>query len=73
MITTEPRIDIQPIGTSRIATTDLENLKFGRVFTDHIFTMDFVDGAWQRPVIRAYEDVAMSPATLVLHLSLIHI
>lgn len=67
MITTEPRIDIQPIGSSRIATTDLENLKFGRVFTDHIFTMDFVDGAWQRPVIRAYEDVAMSPATLVLH------
>ena len=67
MITTEPRIDIQRIGTSRLAETDMEHLKFGRVFTDHMFVMDYVDGAWKQPVIRAYKDEELSPATLVLH------
>lgn len=67
MITTEPRIDIQRIPRSRLQETDLQHLKFGRVFTDHMFVMDHVDGAWQRPVIRPFGDEEFSPASLVLH------
>jgi branched-chain amino acid aminotransferase len=67
MITTEPKIDIRPIERSRLPETDLANLKFGRVFTDHMFVMDHVDGAWQRPQIVPFGDQEMSPASLVLH------
>jgi branched-chain amino acid aminotransferase len=67
MISTEPKIDIRPIERSRLPETDLANLKFGRVFTDHMFVMDHVDEAWQRPQIIPFGDQEMSPATLVLH------
>lgn len=67
MISAAPSIDIKTIERSRLPETDLEHLKFGRVFTDHMFIMDFVDGAWQRPQIVPYGDQEMSPATLVIH------
>lgn len=67
MIRTAPRIHVNPVEHSRLAGTDLEHLKFGRVFTDHMFVMDFEDGAWQDPRIVPYGDMEMSPATLVFH------
>lgn len=67
MIGTMPRIDIKRVSGSRLADTDLEQLKFGRVFTDHMFVMDHSDGAWQQPRIMPYADLELSPATLVLH------
>lgn len=60
-------MDINRIQQSRLPRTDLQNLKFGRVFTDHMFMMDHVDGAWQRPSILPFGDMELSPATLVLH------
>ncbi|MEZ4806509.1 MAG: branched-chain amino acid aminotransferase [Flavobacteriales bacterium] len=44
-------------------------MKFGRVFSDHMFVMDFKDGQWQSPRIGAFADMRMSPAALVLHYS----
>lgn len=67
MISTAPEIDINKVEKSRLAETDLDNLKFGRVFTDHMFVMDYADGAWVRPQIVPYADLELSPATLVLH------
>lgn len=67
MITTEPKIAVHPIEHSRLPQTDLANLKFGRVFTDHMFVMDYQNGAWERPRIVPFGDVELSPATLVLH------
>ncbi len=60
-------MDITRVEQSRLPQTDLKNLTFGRVFTDHMFVMDYVDGAWQRPQIMPYGDLELSPATLVLH------
>ncbi len=67
MIGTASEMDIQRVKQSRLRDTDLEHLKFGRVFTDHMLVMDYADGAWQRPSIVPYADLQMSPATLVLH------
>ena len=67
MIGTMPPIAVQRVDKSRLKETDLEHLKFGRVFTDHMFMMDYVDGAWQQPRIMPYADLELSPATLVLH------
>lgn len=67
MITTGQKIDIQRTAASRLQDTDLENIKFGRVFSDHMFAMDFEEGAWRRPRIVPFADLRMSPAAAVLH------
>ena len=69
MITTGQKIAIQRTDRSRLASTDLQDIKFGRVFSDHMFVMDYVDGAWKEPVIMPFADLQMSPAALVLHYS----
>lgn len=67
MITTGQKIAIQRTERSRLPEIDLENVKFGRVFSDHMFVMDYRDGQWQQPMIVPYAHMEMSPAALVLH------
>ena len=69
MISTGQKIATQLIDRSRLVDTDLENIKFGRVFSDHMFVMDFLDGEWKEPVIKPFADMRISPAALVLHYS----
>ncbi len=45
-------------------------LVFGRVFTDHMFTMQYETGkGWFNPQIRPFENFSLSPACSVLHYS----
>lgn len=67
MITTGQKIAIRPTDRSRLQETDLEHVKFGRVFSDHMFVMDHVDGAWTEPRIVPFANLSMSPAAAVLH------
>lgn len=69
MITTGQKIATQRTEHSRLPETDLDNIKFGRVFSDHMFVMDYADGAWKAPTIMPFGDLRMSPAALVLHYS----
>lgn len=69
MISTLEKIAVQRTTLSRLATTDLENVKFGRTFSDHMFQMEYEGGAWRKPVIMPFGALSMSPATLVLHYS----
>ena len=59
--------DINPTGTSRLTEVDFDNLTFGKVFSDHMFVMDFVDGAWQRGEIGPFGPMTFSPAMMSLH------
>ncbi|MBL7951504.1 MAG: branched-chain amino acid aminotransferase [Flavobacteriales bacterium] len=69
MITTGQKIATQRTQRSRLPETDLDNVKFGRVFSDHMFVMDYQGGSWNAPSIVPFRDLEMSPATLVLHYS----
>lgn len=69
MITTGQKIAIQRTPKSRLPETDLDNVKFGRVFSDHMVVMDFDEGTWKAPVIVPFGDLELSPAALVLHYS----
>jgi len=53
--------------TSKIKEVDFENLSFGSVFTDHMLVCDYINGAWQKPVIKPYEPFVMDPAAKVFH------
>ena len=69
MITTGQKIAIHRTERSRLPGTDLAHVKFGRVFSDHMFVMEFQDGRWQDARITPFADLVMSPAALVLHYS----
>lgn len=69
MITTGQKIATQRVERSRLQDTDLDNVKFGRVFSDHMVVMDFEGGAWKPPTIVPFADLELSPAALVLHYS----
>ncbi|MCX7797925.1 MAG: branched-chain amino acid aminotransferase [Melioribacter sp.] len=46
-----------------------ENIVFGKIFTDHIFEMEYEaskDG-WQKPTIKKFENLSISPAAMVFH------
>jgi len=46
-----------------------EELPFGKYYTDHIFEMDYYasTGGWQKPTIKKFENLQLSPAAMVLH------
>jgi len=42
-------------------------LGFGKVFTDHMFLMEYEDGAWKNPRIEPYHQLRLDPAAMGLH------
>ena len=45
-----------------------ENLGFGKIFTDHVFEMDFnQDKGWHNPTIKKFENISLHPGTMFLH------
>lgn len=60
-------IKITKAGQSRLADTDVKDLQFGKVFTDHMFVADFEDGEWKNFEILPYGPIPMSPAISALH------
>ena len=50
------------------ARPDDSSLAFGKVFTDHMFLMDYEEGrGWHDPRVVPYGSLTMDPATSVLH------
>ena len=52
---------------SRLKDTDFNNLKFGEVFTDHMFVCDYEDGNWIDPRIVPYKKIEIEPSANVFH------
>ena len=47
---------------------DETKLGFGKIFTDHMFLMDYYEGeGWKDPRVVPFADFSMSPAATVLH------
>jgi len=46
-----------------------DNLVFGRLFSTHIFEMDYDEqkGGWHNPTIKKFTNVGLSPAAMVFH------
>jgi branched-chain amino acid aminotransferase len=52
---------------SRIKDVDFFNLGFGKVITDHIFVVDYINGIWINPKIEPFGPFTVSPTTLAFH------
>ncbi len=47
---------------------DETKLGFGKIFTDHMFIMDYTEGkGWHDPRIEPYHNLSLSPASMVFH------
>ena len=45
-----------------------DDLGFGKIFTNHIFMMDYNEGkGWHNPIIKPLEDLPIHPATMFIH------
>ncbi len=60
-------IRIKKTNQSRLPHVDLSNIPFGRVFTDHMFIMDFDGEAWRNARIEPVDKLRIHPANLTLH------
>ena len=60
-------IKIQAIKTSKISTVDFNNLPFGKVFSDHVFQCEYIDGNWQNATIKPNEPILLNPTAKIFH------
>lgn len=60
-------IKITKVARTRLTDIDFSKLPFGKVFSDHMFLCDYVDGEWKNARIEPYGPILMSPAISALH------
>lgn len=60
-------IEIIRAPKSRLAGVELDQVPFGKHFTDHMLEADYVNGAWTNVRIRPYEPLQLAPSNAALH------
>jgi branched-chain amino acid aminotransferase len=60
-------ITMHKVEQSKLKDINLENLPFGRYFTDHMLEADYENGEWKNIEIKPYQPLLLSPATAALH------
>jgi branched-chain amino acid aminotransferase len=60
-------IRTQRTTASRLEHLDPEHIEFGKIFSDHMFVVDYHNGEWQEPQLLPYGDMTVSPANSALH------
>lgn len=67
MISENSTIEIEKVKESRLSNVDLENPGFGRIFSDHMFEMEYRDGRWNTPRIKPFGTIEVTPALNIFH------
>ncbi|CAI8401860.1 MAG: Branched-chain-amino-acid aminotransferase 2 [Flavobacteriales bacterium] len=52
---------------TKINDVNFNSIKFGEIFTDHMFECNFSNGSWEDPIIRPYSSLVLDPSTHVFH------
>ena len=60
-------INIQRAETSKLNSLSLENLPFGKYYTDHMLEADYEDGEWKNVEIKPYQPLLLEPSTAAIH------
>jgi len=60
-------ISIRKAERSKLQDLDLNNLPFGRYFSDHMFEADYENGEWKNIEIKPYQPLLLSPSLAALH------
>lgn len=65
--TREYPIKIEQTQQSRIKEVDFTKIPFGKVFSDHMFYADYVEGKWTNATIKPYGNISFAPSISGLH------
>ncbi len=60
-------IATQKVADSRVNQLDPNDIKFGKIYSDHMLVADYANGQWNKAEILPYDNLSLSPATTVLH------
>lgn len=63
----KPSIKITLTNQTKIGSLDFNNIPFGKVFSDHMFVMDYLDGQWTNMEIRPLAPIPTHPGNLAWH------
>lgn len=67
MNTANLELKITKTQTSKYQDLPMEQIVFGKNFTDHMLICDYENGAWKTPEIVPYGNIEISPALAALH------
>lgn len=60
-------ITIRKAETSKLNDLNLENLPFGKYFSDHMLEADYENGEWKNVEIKPYQPLLLNPSLSALH------
>ena len=60
-------INITKVVRSKLKDINLENIPFGKYFTDHMLEVDYEDGEWKNPEIKPYQPLLLDPSLAAIH------
>lgn len=60
-------ISITKAERSKVQDINLENIPFGKYFTDHMLEADFENGEWTNVEIKPYQPLLLEPSLAALH------
>ncbi|HOV45346.1 MAG TPA: branched-chain amino acid aminotransferase [Ferruginibacter sp.] len=60
-------IKITKAQNSKLKDINLENIAFGKYFTDHMLEADYEDGEWKNVEIKPYQPLMLEPSISALH------
>src|SRR5215218_9047571 len=60
-------ITINKVDQSKLHGFSLENLPFGKYFSDHMLEADYENGEWKNIEIKPYQPLLLSPSLAALH------
>jgi branched-chain amino acid aminotransferase len=61
------KFPVTPVVQSRLSEVNFDDLGFGSIFSDHMFSMEYADGAWRNPQIQPYQALTLEPGVAMLH------
>jgi len=60
-------IPVTKVERSKLNDIPLENIPFGKYFTDHMLEADYENGEWKNVEIKPYQPMLLDPSTAALH------
>ena len=60
-------INITKVETSKLNDLSLENIPFGRYFSDHMLEADYENGEWKNVEIKPYQPLLFDPSLAAFH------
>jgi len=66
-MTEAPEISITKAERSKLQDINLENIPFGKYFTDHMLEANYENGEWSSVEIKPYQPLLLEPSLAALH------